>query len=99
MDKKSSTLIPISEILEQRVMGESRMTVLNLLGLVRQWPEVVGGELAKRATPMRIHGGTLTLQAVSATWANELQFMALELLEKIRAHCPQLPVQRLRFIS
>jgi len=60
---------------------------------------VAGPEIAAKTTPLRIHAGTLTLQAASATWANELQLMAPELLGKIRAQCPQLPVKRLRFIA
>lgn len=99
MEKKSASLIAIGDILGRRVMEAAPSPVLNLLDLVKRWEEVVGPEIARQATPLRIHGGTLTLQASHPTWANELQLMALDLLEKIRDHCPQLPVKRLRFIA
>lgn len=99
MEKKSAALTAIGDILGRRVIEAKPSPVLNLLDLVKRWDEIVGPEISRQAMPLRIHSGTLTLQATHPTWANELQFMAPDLLEKIRHHCPQLPVKRLRFIS
>jgi predicted nucleic acid-binding Zn ribbon protein len=99
MKKQPTSMTAIAEILERRVIDARPSPVLNLLDLVKRWSEIVGPDIARQTTPLRIHGGTLTLQAAHSTWANELQMMALKLLEKIHEHCPQLPVKRLRFIA
>lgn len=99
MEKKSTALTSVADILERRVIAARPSPVLNLLDLVKRWEEIVGPDIAGEAKPLRIHAGTLTLQAAHPTWANELQMMAPDLLAKIRHHCPQLPVKRLRFIS
>ena len=93
----------VGDILKQCVIGEARgkksSPVLNLLDLVKRWPEIVGQKIADRAVPIGMRAGSLTVQAASPGWANELQLMSVELLEAVRTHCPQLKVKRLRFIA
>jgi predicted nucleic acid-binding Zn ribbon protein len=76
-----------------------RQPVLNLLDLVRKWPDIVGDLIAEKAFPIRIQRMTLILQATSPVWANELQLMTPNLLKEINEHCPQLGIKRLRFVS
>ena len=106
MEKKSAGPIAIGEILGQRVIGppegsqgQAQGVVLPLLDLVEKWPDVVGSLIAEKAHPMRLTGGTLFLQTVSTMWANELQLMVPRLIEEIGEQCPQLKVQKIRFIS
>jgi predicted nucleic acid-binding Zn ribbon protein len=98
MKRKYSELIPLNEILKQRVI-DKRQPVLSLLDLVNKWPDIVGELIAEKTFPLRIQRMTLTLKTVSPVWANELQLMAPRLLEEISEHCPQLRIKRLRFVS
>ncbi len=48
------------------------------------WPEVVGPKLANRCTPLKLQNLVLTLGVSNSTWLTQLQFMKLELMEKIK---------------
>ena len=57
-----------------------------LAALTAAWPEVVGDAIARQAWPLRIaRDGTLHVATSSATWANELGFLAGEIVERLRA--------------
>ena len=57
-----------------------------LAALTAAWPEVVGDAIARQAWPLRIaRDGTLHVATSSATWANELGFLADEIVERLRA--------------
>ena len=47
------------------------------------WPEVAGAELAAFATPVAERRGVLTLACESAVWAQELELMGPDLLERL----------------
>jgi len=49
------------------------------------WPEVVGEAIARRAWPLRIaRDRTLHVATESATWAQELALLSVEILERLR---------------
>jgi hypothetical protein len=57
-----------------------------LAELTAAWPAVVGDAVARQAWPLRItRDGTLHVATASATWAQELGFLADEILERLRA--------------
>jgi predicted nucleic acid-binding Zn ribbon protein len=47
------------------------------------WPDVVGKVIAVEAQPVSEREGTLTVACRSGTWANELELLAPDLLEKL----------------
>lgn len=47
------------------------------------WPEVAGAELAAFATPVAERRGILTLACESAVWAQELELVGPDLLERL----------------
>ena len=98
MEKKSSDLTHLGTILERRVIG-GHQPVLNLLDLINKWPQIVGTLVAEKAFPVRVTRRTLMLRAESPMWAQELQLMAPKLLKEISEHCPQLKIERLRFVT
>lgn len=98
MEQKMGHLTQIGDVLKQRIIGVGEGPVLKLFDLVRQWPQVIGETFSEKAFPMHLRAGTLTLQATSPSWANELQLMSPSLLDKIRRACPSLKIQRLKFI-
>ncbi len=64
------------------------------------WPEVAGAALAAEASPVSEHGGRLTLNCRSAVWAQELELLAPDLLERLNgvlAEGDVAPLKALRF--
>jgi predicted nucleic acid-binding Zn ribbon protein len=47
------------------------------------WKETVGAAVAGEATPVSERAGTLVVACRSAVWANELELLAPEILEKL----------------
>lgn len=52
------------------------------------WPEVAGAELAAFATPVAERRGVLTLACESAVWAQELELVGPDLLERLNEAVP-----------
>jgi hypothetical protein len=74
-----------NEVERELARGGSR-DVIPLAALTAAWPEVVGDAISRQAWPLRIaRDGTLHVATASATWANELTFLADEILERLRA--------------
>jgi predicted nucleic acid-binding Zn ribbon protein len=47
------------------------------------WKDAVGAAVADEATPLSERAGTLTVVCRSAVWANELELLAPEILERL----------------
>jgi predicted nucleic acid-binding Zn ribbon protein len=65
----------------------------------RAWPEIVGPVVAKEATPTTEHGGTLTIACRSSVWAQELDLMAPELVERLNARLGEGRITALRCVA
>ncbi len=72
---------PIAAAIEGVVGGASPATPLARVQAC--WAETVGAAIAAEAQPVAERDGTLTVACRSATWANELELLAPELLEKL----------------
>jgi predicted nucleic acid-binding Zn ribbon protein len=62
------------------------------------WAKAAGEEVAAVSRPRKFARGLLTVDCESAAWANELNYLAPMLLERLAADDPETPVQRLRFV-
>jgi predicted nucleic acid-binding Zn ribbon protein len=68
------------------VLGQIRERVepLTLLAAVQSaWPAIAGAGVAAQAEPVAERGGVVTIACRSATWAQELDLLAPELLERL----------------
>ena len=84
------------EVERELARGGSR-DAIPLTALTAAWPEVVGDAIARQAWPLRIaRDGTLYVATSSATWANELGFLADEIVECLRARLGPDAPSRLR---
>ncbi|MGH3126931.1 MAG: DciA family protein [Gaiellaceae bacterium] len=84
------------EVERELARGGSR-DAIPLAALTAAWPEVVGDAIARQAWPLRIaRDGTLHVATSSATWANELGFLAAEILERLQARLGPDAPSRLR---
>lgn len=76
----------IGDQVEHELARGGSRDVLPLAALTAAWPEVVGEAIARHAWPLRLaRDGTLHVATSSATWANELAFLAEEIAERLRA--------------
>jgi hypothetical protein len=70
-----------------------------LVGITRAWPTAVGETLARNAWPARVQrDGTLIVHTVSSVWAFELDRMAGDVLERLRAEAGEDAPAALRFV-
>jgi hypothetical protein len=84
------------EVERELARGGSR-DAIPLAALTAAWPDVVGDAIARQAWPLRIaRDGTLHVATSSATWANELGFLADEIVERLRARLGPDTPSRLR---
>ena len=84
------------EVERELARGGSR-DAIPLAALTAAWPDVVGDAIARQAWPLRIaRDGTLHVATSSATWANELGFLADEIVGRLRARLGPDAPSRLR---
>jgi predicted nucleic acid-binding Zn ribbon protein len=62
----------------------------------RVWPAVVGSAIAAECDPVSERAGVVTVVCRSAVWAQELAFMAPDLVERINAALPAPRVTELK---
>jgi predicted nucleic acid-binding Zn ribbon protein len=96
-----------------RPIGAALQTVLSgaepatLLAAVQSaWPGAVGEAVAREASPVSERDGVVTVACRSATWAQELDLLQSELLERLNAAVseadpegPEAAVSGLRFTA
>lgn len=62
------------------------------------WDEAAGAAIAAEAVPVGEKEGTVTVACRSATWAEQLDLLQSELLERLKSALPEgIEVSRLRF--
>jgi len=70
-----------------------------LAEIQRVWPEAVGATIAAEALPTAERGGILTVSCSAAVWAQELDLMSVEILERLNELVRAAPVHRLRCVT
>jgi predicted nucleic acid-binding Zn ribbon protein len=86
---------PASEAIRAVREGAAPKTALPAAQAV--WAEAVGEQLAAVATPTSERGGTLTVECADAVWAQELDLMQAQLLERLRERLGERSPAALRF--
>lgn len=61
------------------------------------WAEAVGPQLAAVANPVSERAGTLTIEVTDSVWAQELDLMQEQLLERLRAVLGESAPKALKF--
>jgi predicted nucleic acid-binding Zn ribbon protein len=61
------------------------------------WTGAVGEQLAAVAEPVSERSGTLTVEVADTVWAQELDLMQAQLLERLRGELGELAPSALRF--
>lgn len=76
--------------------GAAPATPLGRLQAV--WPETAGQAIAAAAEPTAEREGIVTVSCTSAVWANELELLSAELLERIRERLGEAAPRGLKFV-
>ncbi len=61
------------------------------------WSRSVPPRILEHARPVKLSHGLLIVHVSSSVWANELHYLAEDLLQQIRKHAPDSGIQKLRF--
>ena len=62
----------------------------DFLSLIQAWPEVIGPRLAKHCIPLKNTKRSLTILTDHPAYSEQLKFMEIQLLEKIKKRFPSL---------
>ncbi len=86
----------------QRVRSEAAPATA-LAAVQEAWPAIAGAAVSAQAEPVAERDGVVTIACRSATWAQELDLLAPDLLERLRAavaeRSPEVALQGLRFTA
>jgi predicted nucleic acid-binding Zn ribbon protein len=80
-----------------RVVREQVAPKTGLAAVQAAWEEALGERLAEVATPISERAGTLTVECVDGVWAQELDLMQDQLLERLREALGERAPQALKF--
>lgn len=68
-----------------------------LAALQSVWPELVGERIAAAARPVSERGGAVTVDCSDSVWAQELDLMQAQLLERLQERLGERAPKSLRF--
>lgn len=70
-----------------------------LADVQRLWPQVVGPAIAAQALPTAERGGVVTISCSASVWAQELDLMSVQIIERLNAAVGSARISRLRCIA
>ena len=68
----------------------------NIGGLIQNWREIAGAQLALNCTPLNIQNKVLTIGASHPQWRQALQYNRLQLIESLKSYGYQIKEIRIR---
>jgi predicted nucleic acid-binding Zn ribbon protein len=77
------------ELAPQTVLGDVQ----------RAWPQVVGPAIAAQAQPVSERAGVVTVTCAASVWAQELDLMSVQIVERLNAAVGSGAISRLRCIA
>ena len=80
-----------------RVARDRLAPKTGLAAVQAAWSAALGERLAEVATPVSERSGTLTVECVDAVWAQELDLMQEQLLQRLREELGERAPDALRF--
>jgi hypothetical protein len=96
MAKRKGSLESIA-VLVPKVYPPNEPDEARALRIFGVWSKAVSERVGRNAAPVRYGRGVLTVHTVTAAWANVLQLESMQLLGRLRARLPGVPLQKLVF--
>ena len=88
---------PMREMFVDVYAAKQWGTQWRLFRLLRQWPEVVGAEVARLTAPAFFRRETLWIFVQDSAWMHHLQYVKTDLIARINRHLEGEPVTDLRW--
>ncbi len=88
----------LGQILSNSLRRANLGRIVKESDLIKNWPQIVGPAVAKKASPLSLKGKVLTVEVADATWRYQLSLMKLRLKEQINQAMGEEIVQDLFFI-
>ena len=88
----------LSNTLRELVDDLSLDAELREARLRENWEQIVEGPLCRNVRPLRIEGNTLVLAAEDASWRQEANLLAPEILEATNQYLDEPDVRRVRIV-
>jgi predicted nucleic acid-binding Zn ribbon protein len=80
-------------------MTDDLAPATTLAEVQRAWPATVGPAIAAQAQPTAERGGVVTVSCAASVWAQELDLMSPQIIERLNEALSQRPVRRLRCVA
>jgi predicted nucleic acid-binding Zn ribbon protein len=87
----------LSGVLEDLLRGLGLEEQMVRWRAVSLWPEVVGGEAARRSEAVSIDGGTLFVEVASSAWTHQLTFLRRQIQNELNRRLGKPVVQEIVF--
>ena len=81
-----------------RALRDQAQPATLLAAVQASWRAAVGDHIAEQAWPVRDRDGVITVECRAATWAQELDLLQDDLLERLNSQLGETRVSRLRMI-
>lgn len=89
--------LPLKDLLGEALKPAPGDLKTILYHLQSDWGNLVGPTLSRKSFPVRVLGKRLIVEVAGSVWANELEFLKHDLLEKIKSNLPDVPIENMRF--
>jgi predicted nucleic acid-binding Zn ribbon protein len=94
--RKDSRGTPVREILPEVFKDLGIEGRLEEGQLVREWPSIVGKELAKRSGLRDVRNGILFVEAENNIWMQEIRFLQKKIIARIKSRFPGISINGMR---
>lgn len=92
-------LIPLKEVLSSVYESKQWTRQWRLFLLVRDWPAIVGEQVAALTAPAFFRRDVLWIHVQDSAWMQHLQYVKIDLLERINAALDDQPANDLRWLQ
>lgn len=90
-------LIALEAVFSEVYSAKKWTNQWRLFRLVRDWPSIVGVEVARLTTPAFFRQETLWIHVQDSAWMHHLQFIKIDLLARINRNQTEQPITDLRW--
>ena len=95
--RQLKNLLPLKQLLAEVLKPKMPSEKDFLFSLEHEWTGLVGSHLGRKSFPLKLHGKKLVIGVSGSVWAQELDCLKQDLLEKIHTTIPLLPLEEIRF--
>ncbi len=90
--------LSLSLLLPELVRARGWEKQLEHYALFTRWPELVSGDLASYARPLKVERGVLWLEVDNSSWLQQFQYAKVELLDTLNRALSRSTLQDIRMV-